>query len=198
MIRSRRLRCVHIGLLWLVYSAIQVQMASVKNSLAAADDLSDAATMAADLAEFGEPAQANTSPNPKYDDAVTGSGDSAEASSESTGSAETSGGSTTATPPHRHHRHHTHPTYRPRRENCTPPAIEQFPPTLMGPSVRRHGGLVLHVLVAVFTFFGLAIVCEDYFVSSLDRICEGMWCANSQRIYPVYAFLGIRPSHPQS
>lgn len=169
MIRSRRLRCVHIGLLWLVYSAIQVQMASVKSSLAAADDL--ATTMAADLAELGEPAEANTSPNPKYDDAATsGSGDSAETSSES---GESSGGSTTATPLHRHHHHHTHPTYRPRRENCTPPAIEQFPPTLMGPSVRRHGGLILHVLVAVFTFFGLAIVCEDYFVSSLDRICEG-------------------------
>lgn len=42
----------------------------------------------------------------------------------------------------------------------------------MGPNIRRHGGLIIHVLVAVFTFFGLAIVCDDYFVSSLDRICE--------------------------
>ncbi|XP_075152322.1 putative sodium/potassium/calcium exchanger CG1090 [Haematobia irritans] len=67
---------------------------------------------------------------------------------------------------------HTHPTWRPRRENCTPPAIEQFPPTLMGPWGRRHGGLILHILVAVFTFFGLAIVCDEYFVASLDRLCE--------------------------
>lgn len=36
----------------------------------------------------------------------------------------------------------------------------------------QHGGIVIHVLVAVFTFMGLAIVCDDYFVSSLDRICE--------------------------
>lgn len=42
----------------------------------------------------------------------------------------------------------------------------------MGPNIRKHGGLIIHVLVAVFTFFGLAIVCDDYFVSSLDRICE--------------------------
>lgn len=28
------------------------------------------------------------------------------------------------------------------------------------------------MLVAVFTFLGLAIVCDDYFVASLDRICE--------------------------
>jgi len=38
---------------------------------------------------------------------------------------------------------------------------------------RQHGGLILHILVAVFTFFGLAIVCDEYFVASLDRLCEG-------------------------
>ncbi|XP_023290251.1 LOW QUALITY PROTEIN: probable sodium/potassium/calcium exchanger CG1090 [Orussus abietinus] len=65
-----------------------------------------------------------------------------------------------------------HPTWRPRRENCSPPAIEQFPRPLMGPGARKHGGLIIHVLVAVYTFLGLAIVCDDYFVASLDRICE--------------------------
>ncbi|XP_034936837.1 probable sodium/potassium/calcium exchanger CG1090 [Chelonus insularis] len=65
-----------------------------------------------------------------------------------------------------------HPTWRPRRENCSAPAIEQFPRPLMGPSARKHGGLIIHILVAVYTFLGLAIVCDDYFVSSLDRICE--------------------------
>lgn len=67
---------------------------------------------------------------------------------------------------------YVHPTWRPRRENCSPPAIEQFPRPLMGPEARKHGGLIIHVLVAVYTFLGLAIVCDDYFVSSLDRICE--------------------------
>lgn len=65
------------------------------------------------------------------------------------------------------------PTWRPKRENCTPPAIEQFPPPLMSKWVRRHGGLIIHILVAIFTFFGLAIVCDEYFVASLDRLCEG-------------------------
>ena len=65
------------------------------------------------------------------------------------------------------------PTWRPRRENCSPPAIEQFPRPLMGPNARKHGGLIIHLLVAVYTFLGLAIVCDDYFVASLDRICEG-------------------------
>uniref|UniRef100_A0A1A9WY23 Sodium/calcium exchanger membrane region domain-containing protein n=1 Tax=Glossina brevipalpis TaxID=37001 RepID=A0A1A9WY23_9MUSC len=64
------------------------------------------------------------------------------------------------------------PTWRPKRENCTPPAIEQFPRPLMSKWLRTHGGLIIHIIVAVFTFFGLAIVCDEYFVASLDRLCE--------------------------
>lgn len=63
-------------------------------------------------------------------------------------------------------------TYRQKRPNCTPPAIEQFPPPLLPAWFREKGGLIIHVLIAIFTFLGLAIVCDDYFVSSLDRICE--------------------------
>lgn len=66
------------------------------------------------------------------------------------------------------------PTWRAKRENCTPPAIEQFPQPLMNKWARQHGGLILHILVAIYTFFGLAIVCDEYFVASLDRLCEGM------------------------
>lgn len=66
-----------------------------------------------------------------------------------------------------------YPTVRPRRTNCSAPAIEQFPRPLMGPEARKHGGLIIHILAAIYTFLGLAIVCDDYFVSSLDRICEG-------------------------
>ncbi|XP_053619933.1 probable sodium/potassium/calcium exchanger CG1090 isoform X2 [Plodia interpunctella] len=69
------------------------------------------------------------------------------------------------------------PTVHPIRNNCTPPAIEQFPRPLMGQNARKHGGLIIHILVAVFTFIGLAIVCDEYFVSSLDRICEELQLA---------------------
>ncbi|KAJ9588298.1 hypothetical protein L9F63_018333 [Diploptera punctata] len=71
-----------------------------------------------------------------------------------------------------HTPHRGVPTLRPRRVNCTPPAIEQFPRPLMGAEARKSGGLIIHILAAVYTFLGLAIVCDDYFVSSLDRICE--------------------------
>ncbi|XP_063237758.1 probable sodium/potassium/calcium exchanger CG1090 [Bacillus rossius redtenbacheri] len=59
-----------------------------------------------------------------------------------------------------------------RPANCTPPAIEQFPRPLIGQRARKSGAIVVHLLAAVYTFLGLAIVCDDYFVSSLDRICE--------------------------
>nr|XP_023026399.1 probable sodium/potassium/calcium exchanger CG1090 [Leptinotarsa decemlineata] len=56
--------------------------------------------------------------------------------------------------------------------NCTAPAIRQFPKPLMSPATRRHGGLIIHIIVAAYMFLGLAIVCDQYFVASLDRICE--------------------------
>ncbi|XP_024879573.1 probable sodium/potassium/calcium exchanger CG1090 isoform X1 [Temnothorax curvispinosus] len=79
---------------------------------------------------------------------------------------------TTATPTTQMTTRYPYPTVRPRRTNCSAPAIEQFPRPLMGPEARKHGGLIIHVLAAIYTFLGLAIVCDDYFVSSLDRICE--------------------------
>lgn len=53
----------------------------------------------------------------------------------------------------------------------------------MGPWGRKHGGLIIHFIVAIYTFLGLAIVCDDYFVAALDRICEGM--SNSFSIFCI-------------
>ena len=66
--------------------------------------------------------------------------------------------------------------------NCTPPAIEQFPEPLMNNNVRKHGGLIIHILVAIYMFVGLAIVCDDYFVPALDRIAEGMYATVVERL----------------
>ena len=43
----------------------------------------------------------------------------------------------------------------------------------MGNVYRKHGGVIIHILVATYMFVGLAIVCDDYFVPALDRIAEG-------------------------
>lgn len=164
MKRTKRGRFIHWGIVLLIYSAIQVYSAKIKELVTETPIELQTSSSAND---------ASTSPNPNMELFFTsersGTSDYDEQSSTST---------TEATK-----RKHTHPTYRPKRENCTPPAIEQFPQPLMGPNVRRHGGLVLHVLVAIFTFLGLAIVCDDYFVSSLDRICEGKM--NSYKILKI-------------
>ena len=58
---------------------------------------------------------------------------------------------------------------------CVQPAVNQFPPALLDQTTRQRGGLLLHILLAVYMFIGLAIVCEDYFVPSLTRVSDGQF-----------------------
>lgn len=57
--------------------------------------------------------------------------------------------------------------------NCTPPAVNQFPRDLFTQEQRKNGALVIHVLVAAYMFLGLSVVCDDYFIPSLESISEG-------------------------
>ena len=36
----------------------------------------------------------------------------------------------------------------------------------------KDGAVILHVLCLLYMFLGIAIICDDYFVSSLEHICE--------------------------
>lgn len=56
--------------------------------------------------------------------------------------------------------------------NCTVAAIEQFPRPLMRPELRSRGGIAVHVLASLYMFAALAVICEDYFVPSLEVICD--------------------------
>ncbi|XP_039597634.1 sodium/potassium/calcium exchanger 4-like isoform X3 [Polypterus senegalus] len=56
--------------------------------------------------------------------------------------------------------------------NCTEPAIHEFPDDIFTNKERRQGGVLLHIFAALYMFFALAIVCDDYFVPSLEKICE--------------------------
>lgn len=58
--------------------------------------------------------------------------------------------------------------------NCTVAAIEQFPRPLMSPQLRRDGGIVVHVVAAVYMFAALSVICEDYFVPALEVICDAL------------------------
>lgn len=56
--------------------------------------------------------------------------------------------------------------------NCTPPDIEQFPRPVIDYATRRKGGLTLHIFVSLYMFLGLAIICDEYFVPSLEKMCK--------------------------
>ncbi|OWF56023.1 hypothetical protein KP79_PYT16868 [Mizuhopecten yessoensis] len=59
-------------------------------------------------------------------------------------------------------------------ENCTPRAVEQFPKGLFTQDERLRGGIIVHVLVSLYMFLGFALLCDDYFVPSLEIICDNL------------------------
>ncbi|XP_046886257.1 sodium/potassium/calcium exchanger 3 isoform X1 [Hypomesus transpacificus] len=60
----------------------------------------------------------------------------------------------------------------PPSKNCTEPALHEFPSDLFTNQERTEGAVGFHVLFAVYMFYALALVCDDYFVPSLEKICE--------------------------
>lgn len=160
--KTRRGRMLLLGLLFIIYSAINVYSASDVG-----DNGADSELDPNDPTQSSQRLSTNMPSN--EDDSGMGSSTMETLLSTITASSTAATQSTTVIQegPYR--------TYRKRRDNCTAPAIEQFPPTVLPVWFRNHGGIIIHILIAIFTFLGLAIVCDDYFVSSLDRICEGIF-----------------------
>ena len=55
-------------------------------------------------------------------------------------------------------------------EACNPPNIHEFPPDLLTQKQRFYGGVIVHLIVCLHIFCALTVVCDDYFVASLNRI----------------------------
>ncbi|XP_074529366.1 sodium/potassium/calcium exchanger 3-like isoform X2 [Halichoeres trimaculatus] len=53
-------------------------------------------------------------------------------------------------------------------------AIGDFPDDVFTLQQRRHGAVLLHLLCAIYMFHALAIVCDVYFVPSLEKISENL------------------------
>ncbi|KFZ58273.1 Sodium/potassium/calcium exchanger 4, partial [Podiceps cristatus] len=51
-------------------------------------------------------------------------------------------------------------------------AINEFPEDVFTNKERQEGGVLLHIIAALYMFYALAIVCDDFFVPSLEKICE--------------------------
>lgn len=47
-----------------------------------------------------------------------------------------------------------------------------FPKDLFSLEERRNGAIILHIIGVMYMFVALAIVCDEFFVPSLDVIIE--------------------------
>ncbi|XP_015906651.1 probable sodium/potassium/calcium exchanger CG1090 [Parasteatoda tepidariorum] len=79
-------------------------------------------------------------------------------------------------------------------ENCTKPDIEQFPRPLIDYPTRRNGGLAVHIFVSLYMFLGLAIICDEYFVPSLEKMCKSL---NMQSDVAGATFMAAGSSAPE-
>lgn len=57
-------------------------------------------------------------------------------------------------------------------KNCSEPAIHEFPDDFFSNNERKSGAILLHIVAALYMFLALAITCDEYFVTSLEKICE--------------------------
>ncbi|XP_068896686.1 probable sodium/potassium/calcium exchanger CG1090 isoform X4 [Tenebrio molitor] len=151
MRRTRRHKFLQMSVFFLIYSIIHVlseNSTQILDKLTEKDNKSttDTSSIQSSTEQATTVSVSTNFTTPKH---VEGSSRAPRATKETTNSTNSTGG-----------------------QPCTPPAIQQFPKPLIGPEQRKHGGIIVHIIVAVYTFLGLAIVCDEYFVASLDRICE--------------------------
>lgn len=59
-----------------------------------------------------------------------------------------------------------------REEECVPNSSDEFPADLFTPEQKKHGAVILHFILGIYCFTLLAVVCNDYFLPSVERICE--------------------------
>jgi len=64
----------------------------------------------------------------------------------------------------------------PEESNCTRPSILSFTPdgftVRTGGADRKTGRIVLHVLLSCYCFWLLAIICDEYFIASIEIFCQ--------------------------
>ncbi|KAL3282934.1 hypothetical protein HHI36_006092 [Cryptolaemus montrouzieri] len=58
--------------------------------------------------------------------------------------------------------------------NCTPPAIDDFPRDFFTEEQRKDGGVAVHVLLSLYLFVALAVVCDKFFVPAVEKICHAL------------------------
>lgn len=58
---------------------------------------------------------------------------------------------------------------------CRNRTIDEFPPDFLTLKQKQHGGVIIHILITIYVFCAVSIVCDEYFVHSLNRIAKGLF-----------------------
>ncbi|XP_032831753.2 sodium/potassium/calcium exchanger 5 [Petromyzon marinus] len=85
---------------------------------------------------------------------------------------------------------------------CVGPASDEFPPGFFTPEEQREGGVLIYILIALYLLLAIAIVCDYYFLPSLELISDRLgltmdvagatfMAAGSSAPEMVTAFLGV-------
>lgn len=53
---------------------------------------------------------------------------------------------------------------------CEPASIDEFPPLFFTDEQSRRGGFLVYIVLILYSFAAIEIVCDDYFASALERI----------------------------
>lgn len=61
------------------------------------------------------------------------------------------------------------------QKNCTKAAILEFPSDGFTRQQRKSGWVAIHVVIACYCFWLLAIVCDDYFVDAVKAMCSSKY-----------------------
>ncbi|XP_068596965.1 LOW QUALITY PROTEIN: sodium/potassium/calcium exchanger 3-like [Brachionichthys hirsutus] len=61
-----------------------------------------------------------------------------------------------------------------RTDSVSTAGVGDFPEDVFSLEQKRHGAVLLHVVCAVYMFHALAIVCDVYFVPSLEKVSENL------------------------
>ena len=56
------------------------------------------------------------------------------------------------------------------RSKCESASIDEFPMLFFNNEQRRRGGVLLHIVLILYSFAAIEIVCDDYFASALEKI----------------------------
>ncbi|KAF5272188.1 hypothetical protein FQA39_LY01270 [Lamprigera yunnana] len=62
--------------------------------------------------------------------------------------------------------------YTKNNQNCTPAAINEFPPDGFTKEQRKSGWIALHVFFTIYSFIILSTVCDAYFVPAIQLIVK--------------------------